>query len=157
MVPKHKYKRKHPLQVAFKLQWTFGANPSKSWDYHKQNITGWDEFQPKCLIGFISKKEVKWGRGSCLPSIKQFWQPPVWAALVLLCSGARACRLAAACVQFRHSVISAQTHPNLALFYAFWAGMGGKEGKTSLSWPHINCDLLESSGLNTQRDSYFLQ
>lgn len=104
------------------------------------------------MFNWIYFQEAKWGRGSCFACVEQFWQPPVWAALILLCFGAGTWSWqGGSCAHFIHSVISEQTHPNLALLEVFWAVMGGKEGKKNLSWPHINCDLLENSRLDTQR------
>lgn len=150
MVPKRKYKGKHPLQLAFKLQWTPLANPSSSRDYFKQNIAGWEEFQPKCLIEFVSKEEAKWGRGSCSACVEQFWQPPVWTTWVLLCFGARTWRLAGGCICTLH-VISVQTHPNLALLEVFWAGMGGEEEQKSLLTSYKLCSVRDQQAGHPER------
>lgn len=136
MVPKHKYKGKHPLQLAFKLQWTLRANPSDSRDYLKQSIAGWEEFQPKCLIEFISKKEAKWGRGSCSACIEQFWQSPVCAALVLLCFGAGTSRLAGGYTCTLHALCHLSANPpkfGLVRSLLGWDGRERREQESLLT------------------------
>ena len=134
MVPKHKCKKKHPLQLAFKLQWTLGASSSNSRDYLKQSIAGWEEFQPKCLIKFISMKEAKWRRGSCFACVEQFWQPPFWAALALLCFGAGTWRLAGGWVRTLHGFCHFSANPpkfGLVISLLGWDGRQRRE-KASL-------------------------
>lgn len=156
MKPKHKYEGRHPLQFALKLQWTPGAHPSSNKDYFKQNIAGWEEFQPKCLIEFVSKEEAKWGRGSCSACFEQFWQPPVWTTWVLLCFGARTWRLAGGCISTLHAFCHFSANPPKFGLVRNLLGWEGKIGE-NFSWPHINHALLENSRLDTQRDSYFQQ
>lgn len=77
MVPKHKYKGGILYSLLLNSNELLELTLPSSKDYFKQNIAGWEEFQPKCLIEFVSKEEAKWGRGSCSVCVEQFWQPPV--------------------------------------------------------------------------------
>lgn len=50
-----------------------------------------------------------------------------------------------------HSVISVQTHPNLALLEIFWAGTGGEDGRKSLLTSYKLCSVREQQAGHPER------
>lgn len=54
-------------------------------------------------------------------------------------------------VHFMHSVISVQTHPNLALLEVFWAELGGEDGRKSLLTSYKPCSVREQQAGHPER------